>query len=757
MGDYEQLLELKLSIPDWENLKLIQFERSLYEESEEVSNRTEQEVEEWKSKTGITVTQLTGEPLKIPKPITSFDETKLPGFLIDKCEELGIINWTSIQSQALPLLLSGFDSIVVAETGSGKTLTYILPAIIHIINQPLLEKNDGPIALAIPPTRELAIQIYSEAVKFAETCRIRAYCIYGGVRKADQIKQCHRIEFLVATPGRLIDLITSEVISTLRVTFLILDEADKLLSLGFGPYIEKIKSYVRTDIQTVLLTATFPKEVLDLAVSTHSSGLPLLAVTSGSSNSKSDIGITSSVCSISTSTSQSVVVFNGEDERRSLLVKFINNFIISKNITDSHSKLLVFCATQKRVDDVVRYTKTILNDSIPVLSIHGGMDQQSRESMLSHYKEHVSSKCVLIATSILARGIHIPDVSHILNYDFPQSLEEYIHRIGRCGRLSKKGQSTSFFTLSNLSLAAELVNYLQQCDQSIPQELYGMISVKTKTTSKRKTTEKSIHSWRKVGVAETQKSKQAKTTSSTIKDDDDEIDIEEEGMIACSRKPSEVLVLCNAVKSGEVDADLKEDIWTEAERISGANSVVDLIIHERKKWQSLTIISDEEAVSIFIKFRLPCQAAKVYTVMHGRQFGGRTVFASFYSVTAFDSNDFTIPALLSTTLLLRNMASPSDIDDSFVPDIVTEMSTFGLVEGCRIHITPTASGTAEDLAEQVRVFVKFRSPQGAAQALIHIDGRQFNKRCIAANLYDDVRWELEDFVPCSTIEPRVVL
>lgn len=178
----------------------------------------------------------------------------------------GFSSPTAIQSQGWPMALSGRDVVGIAETGSGKTLTYCLPAIVHINAQPLLSPGDGPIVLVLAPTRELAVQIQQEVAKFGKSSRIRNTCVYGGVPKGPQIRDLSRgVEVLIATPGRLIDMLESGKTNLRRVTYLVLDEADRMLDMGFEPQIRKIIGQIRPDRQTCMWSATWPKEVRQLA------------------------------------------------------------------------------------------------------------------------------------------------------------------------------------------------------------------------------------------------------------------------------------------------------------------------------------------------------------------------------------------------------------------------------------------------------------------------------------------------------------
>merc|ERR1712225_159282 len=188
------------------------------------------------------------------------------GYVMSEVKAQGFPAPTAIQSQGWPMALSGRDVVGIAETGSGKTLTYCLPAIAHINAQPLLSPGDGPIVLVLAPTRELAVQIQEECTKFGASSRIRNTCVYGGVPKGGQARDLRRgCEIVIATPGRLIDMLESGKTNLRRVTYLVLDEADRMLDMGFEPQIRKIVSQIRPDKQTSMYTATWPKEVESIA------------------------------------------------------------------------------------------------------------------------------------------------------------------------------------------------------------------------------------------------------------------------------------------------------------------------------------------------------------------------------------------------------------------------------------------------------------------------------------------------------------
>merc|ERR1719195_190364 len=202
----------------------------------------------------------------IPRPVRTFQEANFPDYLLQELAAAGFQNPTPIQSQGWPMAMSGRDVIGVAQTGSGKTLAFVMPAIVHINAQPLLERGDGPIVLIIAPTRELACQIKKECDKFGHSSNVKNTCVYGGAPKRDQAYDLRRgAEIVIATPGRLIDFLGSQTTNLRRVTYLVFDEADRMLDMGFEPQIRKIVDQIRPDRQTLLWSATWPREVQALA------------------------------------------------------------------------------------------------------------------------------------------------------------------------------------------------------------------------------------------------------------------------------------------------------------------------------------------------------------------------------------------------------------------------------------------------------------------------------------------------------------
>lgn len=312
---------------------LPKFEKSFYKEHPNVSARSESEVDEYRKKQTMVVK---GED--VPRPVETFDEAGFPQYVLTEVKSQGFERPTAIQSQGWPMALSGRDVVGIAETGSGKTLTYCLPAIVHINAQPLLAPGDGPIVLVLAPTRELAVQIQAEITKFGKSSRIRNTCVYGGVPKGPQIRDLSRgVEVCIATPGRLIDMLESGRTNLRRVTYLVLDEADRMLDMGFEPQIRKIIGQIRPDRQTCMWSATWPKEVRQLASDfLHD----YIQVNIGSMELSANHRITQ------------IVEIMSDFDKRERMIKHME-----KIMEDRANKILIFTATKRVADEITRFLR----------------------------------------------------------------------------------------------------------------------------------------------------------------------------------------------------------------------------------------------------------------------------------------------------------------------------------------------------------------------------------------------------------------
>ncbi|KAF2263735.1 hypothetical protein CC78DRAFT_544684 [Lojkania enalia] len=424
---------------------LPKFEKSFYKEDPAVSARSQAEVDAFRKENSITV-----QGNHVPRPVTTFDEAGFPGYVMNEVKAQGFAKPTAIQSQGWPMALSGRDVVGIAETGSGKTLTYCLPAIVHINAQPLLAPGDGPIVLILAPTRELAVQIQQEISKFGKSSRIRNTCVYGGVPKGPQIRDLARgVEVCIATPGRLIDMLEAGKTNLRRVTYLVLDEADRMLDMGFEPQIRKVIGQIRPDRQTCMWSATWPKEVRQLASDFQKD---FIQVNIGSMDLSANHRI------------QQIVEVVSEFEKRDRMTKHLETIMDDKN-----NKVLIFTGTKRVADDITRFLR---QDGWPALSIHGDKQQNERDWVLNEFKTGKSP--IMVATDVASRGIDVRNITHVLNYDYPNNSEDYVHRIGRTGRAGAKGTSITFFTSDNSKQARDLVGILTESKQQIDPRLHEM-------------------------------------------------------------------------------------------------------------------------------------------------------------------------------------------------------------------------------------------------------------------------------------------
>merc|ERR1719244_665458 len=425
---------------------LPRFEKNFYKESAATQARSAQDVEAYRASKEITV-----NGRNCPKPVQTFQELQLPDHIAGVIRRMNFTEPTPIQAQGFTLSLSGRDVVGIAQTGSGKTISFMLPACIHINNQPPLARGDGPVCLVLCPTRELAIQCQTVAAQFGSSTRLRSTCIYGGASKGPQIRDLERgSEIVVATPGRLIDLIEMQKINMRRVTYLVLDEADRMLDMGFEPQIRKIIEQVRPDRQTLMWSATWPKEVRKLAEDFLTDYVQLNV---GSLNLTANHNIL-----------QIVDVCTDRDKDSKLIQ------LLTEMSQSQLQKTMIFIETKRKVDET---TSTLRRNGWPAKCIHGDKSQQERDWVLKEFR--TGRTPIMVATDVAARGLDVDDVKFVINYDYPNSSEDYVHRIGRTGRAENKGTAYTFFTSKNGKQARDLIDVLKEANQVINPKLYDLM------------------------------------------------------------------------------------------------------------------------------------------------------------------------------------------------------------------------------------------------------------------------------------------
>lgn len=430
--------DVQMEIPDWASSDLKPFRKNFYVMHKNALNRSSEDIDNFR-----TVNDIIVRGSAVPQPNFGFDEGSFPDYLMQVILKQGFSDPTPIQAQGWPVVLSGRDLVGIAQTGSGKTLAYMLPATVHINNQQRSRRGEGPIALILAPTRELAQQIQKVAYDFGNSTAIRNTCIFGGSPKGPQAKDLERgVEIVIATPGRLIDFLEKGTTNLARCTYLVLDEADRMLDMGFEPQIRKIIQQVRPDRQVLMWSATWPKQVQALAeeflvdyVQVNVGGLAL----SANHNIKQIV----EVCE--------------EEEKEEKLLKLLQDVVYDKTC-----KIIIFVETKKKVEDI---TKAIRREGYAAISIHGDKSQPERDHVLNEFRSGKSS--ILVATDVAARGLDVEDVKCVVNYDYPNSSEDYVHRIGRTGRCQQQGTAYAFFTPANQRQAKDLIAVLEEAGQNV--------------------------------------------------------------------------------------------------------------------------------------------------------------------------------------------------------------------------------------------------------------------------------------------------
>ncbi|KAI0735958.1 P-loop containing nucleoside triphosphate hydrolase protein [Earliella scabrosa] len=393
----------------------------------------------------------TGSPVT---PILSFAQLDIPEQLRAAFD--GFKEPTPIQACSWPPALEGRDVVGIAETGSGKTLAFGLPALVRLLANPPDKKNKGPTVsvLVMAPTRELAIQTHETLEKLGEPFGIASVAVFGGVDKGPQIKALKNMNkggrttrIVVGTPGRILDLVNEGACDLSRVSYLVLDEADRMLDKGFEKDIRAIigRTIQGAERQTLMFSATWPDAVRRLASTFQRDPV---RVTVGSD----DLTANSRV-------EQVVEVFDDARSKDSRLLGHLRTLMPKKAKGSTDARILVFALYKKEAQ---RVESMLQSKGFSVGGLHGDMSQSARLEALQNFKTGATS--LLVATDVAARGLDIPDVAAVINYTFPLTIEDYIHRIGRTGRGGKSGKSITFFTgdAHERALAGELARVLRE-------------------------------------------------------------------------------------------------------------------------------------------------------------------------------------------------------------------------------------------------------------------------------------------------------
>lgn len=399
----------------------------------------------------------------VPEPVLQFTNPPLDPHLISNIKLASYKTPTPVQKYSIPIVMAGRDLMACAQTGSGKTGGFLFPILSQaFINGPSNLPAQGaggigfrsrkalPTSLILAPTRELVSQIYEESRKFAYRSWVRPCVVYGGADIGTQLRSIERgCDLLVATPGRLVDLIERGRISLANIKYLVLDEADRMLDMGFEPQIRRIVE--REDMpsvqgrQTLMFSATFPRDIQMLARDFLKDYVFLSVGRVGS-------------------TSENItqkVEYVEDPDKRSVLLDILH--------THGSGLTLIFVETKRMADSLSDF---LINQNFPATSIHGDRTQRERERALEMFR---NGRCpILVATAVAARGLDIPNVTHVINFDLPNDIDEYVHRIGRTGRAGNTGLATAFFNRLNRAILRDLLDLLKEARQEVPHYLEAM-------------------------------------------------------------------------------------------------------------------------------------------------------------------------------------------------------------------------------------------------------------------------------------------
>ncbi|HEY4650227.1 MAG TPA: DEAD/DEAH box helicase, partial [Pontibacter sp.] len=361
-----------------------------------------------------------------------FDDYRISDEIKKSLSKLGFKRPTDIQFKAIPPIMRGEDVLAIAQTGTGKTAAFAIPLLDRFQFSKNRRREDGIKGVVMVPTRELALQITEVFEEIGRGTRVKTFCVFGGVEQGPQIEKLQDgIDILVATPGRLFDLVSQGYIKLHRIEVLVLDEADHMLDLGFIHDIRHLITKLPRNRQTLFFSATINEQIKELAYSLVNKPVRIQI---------------SPKDPVSKNVDHSVM-YVGMDDKRFFLERITNQ--------NPDKKILVFVRTKVRAE---RVQKAMERVNIVAEVIHGGKEQKDRLSAMKQFKK--GDVKMLIATDVSARGIDIPNVDYVVNYDLPDQPENYVHRVGRTGRGTAKGIAVSFCAPEEKTILEEIQHYL---------------------------------------------------------------------------------------------------------------------------------------------------------------------------------------------------------------------------------------------------------------------------------------------------------
>eukprot|EP00449_Zooxanthella_nutricula_P032739 CAMPEP_0198492440 /NCGR_PEP_ID=MMETSP1462-20131121/3424_1 /TAXON_ID=1333877 /ORGANISM="Brandtodinium nutriculum, Strain RCC3387" /LENGTH=471 /DNA_ID=CAMNT_0044221085 /DNA_START=60 /DNA_END=1471 /DNA_ORIENTATION=+ len=379
---------------------------------------------------------------------------KFPNGLMSFLIDAGFKCPTPIQAYTWPVLLEGKDVIGVAKTGSGKTLGYLLPGYIKVKREEMkgamtCDHQNGPAMLVMAPTRELCQQIFEESERFGKPAAIQTACCFGGAPKGQQINRLRTgPQCVCATPGRLADFLREGSIKLGQCFYLVLDEADRMLDMGFEPQIREISRYLPEVRQTALYTATWPREVRAIAATLTKDATHIQVGSTDNATTNSDI-------------TQHIIKIRSEADKMS----FLEQTIFPK-LQGSGGAALIFVKTKRSAATLF---SNLSRAGAPIVCLHGDLDQRERDHALWAFKTGKAK--VLVATDVAQRGLDIKNVEIVVNYDSPSNMEDYVHRIGRTGRAGEKGDAYTCLYENEGSIASQIAQAFRKAGQAVPEDL----------------------------------------------------------------------------------------------------------------------------------------------------------------------------------------------------------------------------------------------------------------------------------------------
>jgi ATP-dependent RNA helicase DDX41 len=445
--------EAKILIPVGQRAKDITFSDSIetsWRPPRWVREMSEEDCQEIRDEWHILV-----EGERVPNPIKRFEDMKFPRPVIESLRDKGIKKPTPIQIQGLPVILSGRDMIGLAFTGSGKTLVFSLPLIMLALEEEKkmpITSGEGPFGIIVCPSRELAKQTHSVISRICDYLaragnpQLRTLLCIGGVPFKEQADLVRRgIHMIVATPGRLLDFLKKKKFTLNLCKYLALDEADRLVDMGFEEDLSGVVDFFTNQRQTLLFSATMPKKIQDFAKKALVQPVVVNVGRAGAANLD--------------------VIQEVEYVKQEAKIVYL-----LECLQKTPPPVLIFCESKTDVDDIHEY---LLLKGVEAVAVHGGKDQEEREYAMSSFRE--GKKDVLVATDVASKGLDFPDIQHVINYDMPKEIENYVHRIGRTGRCGKTGIATTFINKNcEETILLDLKHLLLEAKQRVPAVLSSL-------------------------------------------------------------------------------------------------------------------------------------------------------------------------------------------------------------------------------------------------------------------------------------------